>query len=104
MQLLKSGVDFGSRLDTRVLEDQVEIHPPAAGVVGRADRLRNVEALLGVRFSRGEGGGIDGDAAGAKSLADSRPVGIDQHATRVEKNRLEHVSRASRSGPRCPST
>src|SRR3954462_14420354 len=104
VKLLKSLVDFGRRRNTGILEDQIEIHPATPRIVGGLDRLRDVYSFLGVRFSARERGGIADDAACGERLTDARPIRVNQHSARVEKDRLEHVSCAFRFWPRCPST
>ena len=103
VKLLKSLVDLGGRRNTGILEDQIEIHPAAARIVGGLDRLRDVDSFFGVRFSAGERCGIDYNAARGERLTDARPIRIDQHSAGIEKDRLQHVSCASRFSPRCPS-
>ena len=87
----------GSR-HTRMVENQVEVQPASARVVGRLDRRADVDRALGESFSAGERGGIDHRRrAAARRAADPGPVREDEDAAGIEKNVSSTSSRAARS-------
>src|SRR4029434_6385296 len=83
----RSGGTRGQR-DTRLGENEIEVGPPALLVIGPLNRLATIEPLLRARLRVREHLCRDEDTVPLHRLADARPAGVYEDATRVQEHGL----------------
>jgi hypothetical protein len=76
-------------LHAHLVEDQVEVHPAAPTIVGRADDRGLVERPHRERLGRGEACGAHLDAGIGQGPAHAGPVGVDEHAPGIEEEGVD---------------